>query len=164
MQYLYTMKKRYAVLHVELGPVFMFANPHLRLLWDEVVDTCRAEGSQQVLIESRNPLRDMRDDDTVSRGDFIGGLEQPGLRAAFCLYNYPLDGPAREINLFAAANACRSRVFERIEEAVSWIGMSEATHVQEPPIDGKGTLAFMRTGETTRHEGPWASGAMLSRP
>jgi hypothetical protein len=123
MNHLYTIQTRYDVVHVELGPVFMVVVQYLLSLWAEVHEVCREQACARVLVEGRSPLRDMRAADATRRGDFLCGLEQHTLRMTFCLYRYPLDSLLAEFKRAANASDCSLIRFDRVDEAVHWIGL-----------------------------------------
>jgi|LNFM01.1.fsa_nt_gb hypothetical protein len=123
MNHLYNIQTRYDVVHVELGPVFMVVLHYLLNLWTDLRAVCREQACARVLVEGRNPLRDMRTTEAKVRGDFLCGLEQRDVRVTFCLYNYPLDGLLDEFESAASAGQCRLTRFERVEDAVSWVGL-----------------------------------------
>lgn len=141
MQYLYTLKTRYDVVHVDLGPVFMTTRQHLELLWRELLETCAtrtsATGTVQVIVERRTRLRDLRANEDGEAGDFLCGVEAEGLRVVFCLYGEGGADTRAEFAALTQSIACALRLFPTVENALRWAGMDEG----ETPVETVGQSA-----------------------
>lgn len=122
MQYLYTFKTRYGVVHADLGPVFMLSSMHLEMLWSELTATCRAEGCRRAIVERSGRFRDLRANELGGQGDLLCGLEGADLRVAFCLYGLEGDDFFDSFVTFATAAGCRVRRFEQLDRALGWVG------------------------------------------
>lgn len=74
-------------------------------------------------MEGHGPERNMRPHDAYAHGDFLGNLERPGLRVAFCLYGYQPDKLTAHFVSVATAGTCNIKFFNSLDAAVLWIGM-----------------------------------------
>lgn len=121
MRRLYNVGLLDEVIHVELGTRFIIALRQMLPLWSEILATCREHASHCVLVEGHRPQRDM-DFDAVSRhGDFLQGLDSPGLRVAFCLYGYEPDALSEQFARVANAGSTRVAFFSDRPAALAWL-------------------------------------------
>jgi hypothetical protein len=74
-----------------------------------------------VLIEGHSPPRNMGSLDAIKHGDFLGALEQPGLRVAFCLHEYATDDITRQFRATANAGSSDVMFFNDIDAALAWL-------------------------------------------
>ena len=132
LQYLYKLKTRYGVAHVDLGPLFTVSRLHLQMLWSELVQTCRAEGCSQVIVERSSRFRDLRASVAASQGDLLCGFDAEGLRVGFCLYNQACEDHLAEFAAVAAVLGCTVQHFETIDEAIAWVGTAQQTPQAAP--------------------------------
>jgi len=121
MSYLYNVRTVGTIVHVELGPSFVISLGHLLPLWGEVLVICRDQRCHRVLVEGLNPPRDMGTLEAFKHGDFLGGLDQPGLRIAFCLYEYASDEITQHFRAIANAGSCDVMFFKDIDVALAWL-------------------------------------------
>ena len=122
MQYLYTFKTRYGVVHADLGPIFMLSSSHLQMLWAELVQTCRARDCQRALVERSGRFQDLRATELGNEGNLICGLDGQGLRMVFCFYQMLADEFVAAFTAFAATTSCTLRRFETLDDAMAWVG------------------------------------------
>ncbi|MGE3771719.1 MAG: hypothetical protein AB7I32_02270 [Gammaproteobacteria bacterium] len=111
------------IVHAELGSRFVISLEHLMPLWADVLATARERRLRRVLIEGINPERRMEPFDAYTHGDFLSGLERPGLRVAFCLYGYEPDALTAHFVNISNSGACTVKFFDDIDTAITWVGM-----------------------------------------
>lgn len=123
MRQLYTVRTIGEIVHVDLTIEFVICLDHLMPLWQSVVAFCRAKYFTRVLIEGHAPPRKMAPNEVYEHGVFVRGFEPPGLRIAFCLYDYDVDTLTHHFASLASSNHCRVRFFDDIEDALQWVGI-----------------------------------------
>lgn len=126
LQYLYKMKVRYGVVHVDLGPLFTVSRLHLQMLWNELVETCRAQRCHRAIVERASRFQDLRASVSSMQGDLLCGFDVDGVRAAFCLYNECCDDHLAEFAAVAVTLGCTVQRFGGVEAAIGWIGLGQA--------------------------------------
>ncbi len=151
LQYLYKLKTRYGVAHVDLGPLFTVSRLHLQMLWSELVQTCRAEGCSQVIVERSSRFRDLRASVAASQGDLLCGFEAEGLRVGFCLYNQACEDHLAEFAAVAVVLGCTVQRFASIDEAIAWVGTAQQTPDDQAVVRlAEGAAATRSARETSR--------------
>jgi len=140
MQYLYKLRTRYGVVHVDLGPVFMISRLHLQLLWRELRATALGGGELRAIVERRTRLRDLRADETAGAADLLCGLETHGLRVLFMLNGAHEADALDELAALAQDAVCALQRFPALDDALNWAGLGEPTAVptqsHEPAAHG----------------------------
>lgn len=127
MQYLYKLRTRYGVVHVDLGPVFMISRLHLQLLWRELRATAQGGGELRAIVERRTRLRDLRADETAGAADLLCGLEAHGLRVLFMLNGAHEADALDELAALARDAVCALQRFTALDDALNWAGLGEPT-------------------------------------
>jgi len=122
MQYVYSFKTRYGVVHAELGPVFMVSPSHLEMLWSALTGICRAQDCRRAIVERSARFRDLRVTEVAGTRDLLCGLEAPELRVVFCLYGLHADEFVAPFALLAASEGCVLHHFSEIDAAFAWVG------------------------------------------
>jgi hypothetical protein len=120
---LYTVRTIGEIVHVDLTAEFVICLDHLLPLWKTVLEFCRMKQYRRVLIEGHAPPRNMGPIDVYEHGIFVRGFEPPGLRIAFCLYDYEVDPLTHHFASLASAQHCRVRFFNDVETALKWVGI-----------------------------------------
>jgi len=122
MQYVYSFKARYGVVHAELGPVFMVSSAHLEMLWSALTGICRAQDCRRAIVERSARFRDLRVTELAGTRDLLCGLEAPDLRVVFCLYGLLADEFIAPFEVLAASEGCVLHHFTEIDAAFHWVG------------------------------------------
>lgn len=123
MQELYRITTTGEIVHVELSSRFTISLNHLMPLWADVLLAARRNCLWRVLVEGHGPQRDMQASDAKAHGDFLGSLDRPGLRVAFCLYGYEPDELTGHFVSVATAGSCSVKFFGDLEAAIRWVGI-----------------------------------------
>lgn len=119
----YRIRRLGEIVHAELGSRFVISLAHLMPLWAEVLVECSAAKLRRVLIEGTTPDRQMEPLDAYAHGDFLSGLDRPGVRIAFCLYGYEPDALTKHFVRVASSGASTVQFFYDIDRAITWVGM-----------------------------------------
>lgn len=115
------------VIHVALASSFVITLRQMLPLWSEILAACREHDSHRVLVEAHRPRRDMDFDGVSRHGDFLQGLEQPGLRVAFCLYDYEPDELSEQFQRIANAGTTSVAFFNDRAAALRWVRQQPAS-------------------------------------
>ncbi len=121
MTALYSLRTAGDIVHVQLSPRFVIKLRHMMPLWAEVLDTVRDRQLRRVLIEGDRPPREMRPREVETHGDFLGSIERPGLRVAFCLRGYQADALTEQFRLVANSGASSVKFFDDPDAARAWL-------------------------------------------
>lgn len=111
------------LVHAELGSRFVLSLQHLMPLWIDILATAQERKLRRVLIEGRDLERRMEPPEVYAHGEFLSGLERPGLRVAFCLYGYEPDALTTHFVSLSNSGACTVQFFDDIDAAIRWVGM-----------------------------------------
>lgn len=90
-------------------------------LWAEILDSGDNRAVRRVLVEGDAPLRDMRARDAFKHGEFIAGIDRPGIRAALCLGGYVCDEVTRVFLETANNGISQIRFFDDQDDAQDWL-------------------------------------------
>lgn len=132
MQYLYKLRTRYGVVHVDLGPVFMISRLHLELLWRELRATAQGDGELRAIVERRTRLRDLRAEETAGAADLLCGLEAHGLRVLFMLNGAHEADALAELAALAQDAVCALQRFPALDDALNWAGLGAPSAARAP--------------------------------
>lgn len=121
MSLLYNVRVHERIVHVELGESFVIALRQMLPLWSEILAVCREHACDRVLVVGHRPRRDMDYDGVSKHGDFLQGLERPGIRVAFCLREYTLDELTARFRAVANTGNSRVEFFDDLDAALAWL-------------------------------------------
>lgn len=121
MSLLYNVRVHEHIVHVELSESFVIALRQMLPLWSEILAVCREHDCERVLVAGHRPRRDMDFDGVSKHGDFLQGLEHPGIRVAFCLREYTLDELTARFRAVANTGSSRVEFFDDVDAAQAWL-------------------------------------------
>ncbi len=118
----YTISQVHEFVHVAWSDRFAMSLLTLMPMWRDVLRFCRKRRLHRVLIEGRAPIRDMRPIDAFRHGCYLSTLEAPGLRIAFCLYEFEPDVVTWLFARTANEGPCSVEFFRELEPSLRWLG------------------------------------------
>jgi hypothetical protein len=91
-------------------------------MWTEVIGFSRVRRLKRVLFDGRSPLRDMKPIDAFRHGSLLSALGPPGLRVAFCLYDFAAVAVTWLFSRTANDGASAVELFSDLPASLRWIG------------------------------------------
>ncbi|HMM77783.1 MAG TPA: hypothetical protein PJ986_18920 [Gammaproteobacteria bacterium] len=119
----YTLSRVHELVHVAWPDRFAMSLQTLLPMWQEVLRYCRGRRLRRILVEGHAPTRDMRPIDAFQHGSYLAGIEVPGLRVAFCLYDFEPDVVTWLFARTANDGACTVEFFRELPASLRWVGM-----------------------------------------
>ena len=118
----YSVRQHHELVHVEWADGYRVTLQTMLQMWAEVIAFCRVRRLNRVLIEGHSPLRDMKPIDAFRHGNLLSALEPPGLRVAFCLYDFEPDVVTWLFSRTANDGATAVELFSDLPASLRWIG------------------------------------------
>jgi len=109
------------LIQVSLPPDFHITLSSMMALWKAVLELGHRTGIHRVLVEGRGFTREMRPIDAYRHGNYLAQLEAPGLRIAFCLYEFEPDVVSWMFTRTANAGASTVEYFRNLDDALRWV-------------------------------------------
>lgn len=119
----YSLTQIHDLVHVAWPDRYAMSLQTLLPMWHEVLRYCRSRRLRRVLVEGHAPSRDMRPLDAFKHGSYLATLESPGLRIAFCFYEFEPDIVTWLFARTANGGSCTVEFFKELPASLRWVGM-----------------------------------------
>lgn len=119
----YALSQMHDLAHVAWPDRYTMSLQTLLPMWQDVLGFCDGRRLRRVLVEGHAPTRDMRPIDAFQHGAHLARIEAPGLRVAFCLYDFEPDVVTWLFARTANEGSCTVEFFRELPASLRWVGM-----------------------------------------